>query len=412
MTNIKHNRDLDIVVFGATGFTGTLVTEYLLRQYGIGQDVRWAIAGRSASKLAEVKAQLGDSAADLEAIVADSSDESALASLAARTRVVLTTVGPYALYGSKLVAACANAGTDYCDLAGEVQWIRKMIDTYQERACETGARIVHCCGFDSVPMDMGVWFLQDAAQQTHGAFCKKISLYVKATKGSASGGTLASMINIIEEAKADRNIARLMANPYALNPEGQREGPDGGDQKEALYDDTVDSWTAPFVMAAINTRVVRRSHALAGFPYGEDFQYRESVLTGKGINGRTKATLMTLGLGALVVGISFAPARKLLQQFFLPKPGEGPDRELQREGFFNLMQIGVLPDGTVMRTRITGDQDPGYGSTSKMLSEAAVCLAKDELETKGGVLTPATALGGHYLTRLRDNAGLTFELVD
>jgi short subunit dehydrogenase-like uncharacterized protein len=261
-------------------------------------------------------------------------------------------------------------------------------------------------------MDMGVWFLQDAAQQTHGAFCKKISLYVKATKGSASGGTLASMINIIEEAKADRNIARLMANPYALNPEGQREGPDGGDQKEALYDDTVDSWTAPFVMAAINTRVVRRSHALAGFPYGEDFQYRESVLAGKGVNGRTKATLMTLGLGALVVGISFAPTRKLLQQFFLPKPGEGPDRELQREGFFNLMQIGVLPDGTVMRTRITGDQDPGYGSTSKMLSEAAVCLAKDELESKGGVLTPATALGGHYLTRLRDNAGLTFELVD
>jgi short subunit dehydrogenase-like uncharacterized protein len=411
VTNIENTRDLDIVVYGATGFTGTLVTEYLLRQYGIGKDVRWAIAGRSASKLADIKKHLGDSAVDLEAIVADSSDESALASLAARTRVVLTTVGPYALYGSKLVAACVNAGTDYCDLAGEVQWIRKMIDTYHERACETGARIVHCCGFDSVPMDMGVWFLQDAAHQNHGAYCKKISLYVKATKGAASGGTLASMINIIEEAKADRNIARMMANPYALNPEGQREGPDGSDQKKAIYDDAVNSWTAPFVMAGVNTRVVRRSHALAGFPYGKDFQYRESLVTGKGIGGRTKATLVTLGLGALVVGIAFAPTRKLLQRFLLPQPGEGPDRELQREGFFNLMQIGELPDGTVMRTRITGDQDPGYGSTSKMLSEAAVCLAKDELEVEGGLWTPATALGGKYLARLRENAGLTFELV-
>ena len=412
MTDIERNRDLDIVVYGATGFTGTLVAEYLLRQYGVGKDVRWAIAGRSASKLADVKKNLGESAADIEVIVADSSDKDALASLAKRTRVVLTTVGPYAIYGSTLVAACVEAGTDYCDLAGETQWIRKMIDTYHEPARETGARIVHCCGFDSVPMDMGVWFLQDAARKNHGAYCKKISLYVKATKGTASGGTLASMINIIEEAKADRNIARLMANPYALNPESQREGPDGRDQKNVIYDDDADSWTAPFVMAGINTRVVRRSHALAGFPYGQDFQYHESTLTGKGSGGWMKGTLMTLGLGALVAGISLGPTRKLLQRFVLPKPGEGPDRELQHSGFFNLMQIGVLPDGTNIRTRITGDQDPGYGSTSKMLSEAAVCLAKDELDAEGGCMTPATALGGKYLARLRENAGLTFEVVD
>lgn len=412
MTDIEHNRDLDIIVYGATGFTGTLVAEYLLRQYGVGKDVRWAIAGRSASKLADVKKQLGESAADIETIVADSADKDALGSLAARTRVVLTTVGPYAIYGSTLVAACVEAGTDYCDLAGETQWIRKMIDTYHERARETGARIVHCCGFDSVPMDMGVWFLQDAARKNHGTYCKKISLYVKATKGTASGGTLASMINIIEEAKADRNVARLMANPYALNPEGQREGPDGSDQKKVIHDDDTESWTAPFVMAGINTRVVRRSHALAGFPYGEDFRYRECTLTGKGIGGWMKGTLMTLGLGGLVLGISLGPTRKLLQRFVLPKPGEGPDRDLQQSGFFNLMQVGVLPDGTVMRTRITGDQDPGYGSTSKMLSEAAVCLAKDELDAKGGCLTPATALGGKYLDRLREHAGLTFEVVD
>ena len=412
MTDIEQDRNLDIVVYGATGFTGTLVAEYLLRQYGVGKDVRWAIAGRSASKLGDVKKQLGESAADLETIVADSSDKDALASLAARTRVVMTTVGPYAIYGSALVAACVEAGTDYCDLAGEVQWIRKMIDTYHERARKTGARIVHCCGFDSVPMDMGVWFLQETAHKNHGAYCSKISLYVKAAKGTASGGTLASMINIIEEAKADRNIARLMAHPYALNPASHREGPDGSDQKKVIFDNDADSWTAPFVMAAVNTRVVRRSHALAGFPYGQDFRYRECTLTGKGIGGWMKGMLMTLGLGALVVGISLGPTRKLLQRFVLPKPGEGPDRELQHSGFFNLMQIGVLPDGTVMRTRITGDQDPGYGSTSKMLSEAAVCLAKDDLEAKGGCLTPATALGGKYLARLRKDAGLTFEVVD
>ena len=412
MTDMERNGDLDIVVYGATGFTGTLVAEYLLRQYGVGKDIKWAIAGRSASKLADLKEQLGENAVGLETIVADSSDAEALASIAKRTRVVLTTVGPYAIYGSTLVAACVEAGTDYCDLAGETQWIRKMIDTYHERARETGARIVHCCGFDSVPMDMGVWFLQEAARNSHGAYCKKISLYVKAAKGTASGGTLASMINIIEEAKADREVARLMANPYALNPEGQREGPDGSDQKKVIYDDDADSWTAPFVMAGINTRVVRRSHALAGLPYGQDFRYRESTLTGKGIGGWMKGTLMTLGLGALVLGISLGPTRKLLQRFVLPKPGEGPNRELQRSGFFNLMQIGILPDGTTMRTRITGDQDPGYGSTSKMLSEAAVCLAKDALDAQGGCLTPAAALGGKYLARLQENAGLTFEVVD
>ena len=412
MKNGMDDRQFDVVVYGATGFTGTLVAEYLLRQYGIHGDLKWGIAGRSASKLESVKASLGDNAADLEIIVADSGDESALAALASRARVVITTVGPYALYGSNLVAACVEAGTDYCDLAGEVQWIRKMIDTHHVRAKETGARIVHCCGFDSIPMDMGVWFLQDSVKQSRGHYCDDIALYVKATKGTASGGTIASMMNIIEEVKQDRSIARMMANPYALNPEGEREGPDIRDQQKVIHDEDAACWTAPFVMAGVNTRVVRRSHALAGYPYGRDFRYREAVLTGKGIGGWLKGTLMTLGLGALVVGISFGPTRKLLKKFVLPKPGEGPNRELQQTGFFNLMQIGKLPDGTVLRTRITGDQDPGYGSTSKMLAEAAVCLAKDELDARGGVLTPASAMGGRLLARLRDNAGLTFDIVD
>lgn len=412
MSNQQADRTFDVIVFGATGFTGTLVAEYLLRQYGIGRELRWAIAGRSADKLGAVKHGLGSDAAELETIVADSDDMAALAKLASRTRVILTTVGPYALYGSKLVAACVEAGTHYCDLAGEVQWIRRMVDRHHSRAQETGARIVHCCGFDSIPMDMGVFFLQQEARDRHGDFCTRVALYVKATKGSASGGTLASMMNIVEEARQDRSIRRLLADPYALNPEGEREGPDERDQQNVVHDADAGCWTAPFVMAGVNTRVVRRSHALAGYPYGTEFRYREAVLTGTGIGGWFKGNLLTLGLGALVIGVSLSPTRWLLRKFILPKPGEGPSRELQQSGFFNLMQIGTLPDGTTLRTRITGDQDPGYGSTSKMLAESAVCLAWDELESGGGVLTPATAMGNALLARLRDNAGLTFDVVD
>ena len=405
-------REFDLIVFGATGFTGSLVAEYLLERYGHRDDLRWAIAGRSQEKLDVLKAELGKDAATLETIVVDSSDGPALAEMARRTRVVITTVGPYALYGSALVAACVEAGTDYCDLAGEVQWIRQMIDRHHARAEETGARIVHCCGFDSIPMDMGVYFLQQEAKRRHGAFCASIALFVKATRGSASGGTLASMINIIREARKDRNVARILANPYALNPDGQREGPDGRDQQKVAYDDDAGCWTAPFVMAGVNTRVVRRSHALAGYPYGKEFRYREAVITGKGPGGWLKGSGMTLALGGLVIGISLSPTRRLLQKFFLPSPGEGPGPEAREAGFFNLMQVGKLPDGTAMRTRITGDRDPGYGSTSKMLAESAVCLAKDELPSRGGVLTPATAMGDALLRRLRDNAGLTFDVID
>ena len=408
----QGDREFDVIVQGATGFTGTLVAEYLLRQYGTDGDLRWALAGRNEEKLREVRESLGSAASDVDLIVADSFDKTALQSLCERTRVVLTTVGPYALYGSDLVEACVNSGTHYCDLAGEVQWIRKMIDMHHDRAKQTGAKIVNCCGFDSVPMDIGVWFLQRAAHEKYGSYCKSISMLVKATKGTASGGTLASMMNLIKESREDRNIARTLIHPYSLNPEGEREGPDKRDQQRVIYREDAKAWTAPFVMAGVNTKVVRRSHALAGYPYGKDFRYDESVLSGRGFSGWLKGTVMTLGLGAIVFLASFTPTRNLLQRFVLSKPGEGPDRELQKEGFFNLMQIGVLADGTEVRARITGDQDPGYGSTSKMLSECAVCLAKDELEDFGGVLTPAVAMGAPLIDRLRKNAGLTFDLRD
>ena len=412
MSKSATARDFDVIVWGATGFTGTLVAEYLLRQYGVNGNLRWAIAGRSEEKLESLRDSLGKNAAKLEAIVADSFDQKSLHDLARRTHVVLTTVGPYALYGSALVEACVEEGTHYCDLAGEVQWIRKMIDQHHQRAQKTGARIVHCCGFDSVPMDIGVWFLQEEAYKAFGQYCKSITMLVKATKGTASGGTVASLINLIEESRNDREVARILVDPYSLNPEGERDGPDERDQQGMLYNADARSWTAPFVMAAINTKVVRRSHALLGYPYGKAFRYQEAVMTGNGPAGWAKGAAMTAALGGLVVGASFSPSRKLLQRFVLPEPGEGPDRNMQKKGFFNLMQIGVLPDGTVLRSKITGDQDPGYGSTSKMLSECAVCLAKDDLEVGGGVWTPASAMAKPLLERLRKNAGLTFELRD
>ncbi|MCH8944407.1 MAG: saccharopine dehydrogenase NADP-binding domain-containing protein [Proteobacteria bacterium] len=405
-----NDREFDVVVQGATGFTGRLVAEYMVRQYDVGGSLRWALAGRSKEKLETVRDSLGPEAAGLELILADSFDHEALAALASRTKVVLTTVGPYALYGSNLVAACVEAGTHYCDLAGEVHWIRKMIDRHQARAQQTGARIVHCCGFDSVPMDIGVWFLQEAAREKYGAYCKSITMFVKATKGAASGGTIASMLNLISESRRDRSVARTLADPYGLNPDGERQGPDQRDQQKVLYRDDINSWTAPFIMAGVNTKVVRRSHALAGFPYGRDFRYAEAVMTGDGFTGWLKGWLMTLALGGLVLGASYQPTRKLLQKFVLPKPGEGPDRELQQNGFFNLMQIGVLPDETVLWGRITGDQDPGYGSTSKMLSECAVCLAQDDLDAGGGIWTPAAVMAKPLSERLQRNAGITFAL--
>ena len=405
-------REFDIVVLGATGFTGALVAEYLLERYGSNGPLRWAIAGRSAPKLDALVSKLGAPASELKTMLADSFDDESLQRLARRSRVVLTTVGPYARYGSALVAACARNGTHYCDLAGEVQWVRRMIDSHQEPAAKSGARIVHCCGFDSVPMDIGAWYFQREAKRRYGAYCESIVLLVKAMQGAASGGTLASMLNVIREARSDRDVARVLASPYCLNPEGQRQGPDGGDQRRVLFEPEARTWTAPFVMATVNTRVVRRTHALQGFAYGKDFRYREAVMTGKGAAGWIKATSITAGLNGFMLAASFATTRAALQRFVLPKPGEGPGREAREAGFFNLVQFGRLPDGTIIRGRITGDKDPGYGSTSKMLAECAVCLAMDDLDVGGGSLTPAAAMAAPLLARLQSNAGLTFELID
>ena len=405
------NRDFDIVVWGATGFTGALVAEYLLAQYGIGGNLRWAIAGRSEEKLEKLRHALGSEATALPTIVADSFDEQKLSDMAAKTRVVITTVGPYAKYGSQLVASCVEQGTHYCDLAGEAQWIRRMIDTHHEAARASGSRIVHCCGFDSVPMDIGVHFLQREAKRLHGDYCASIAMNVKAMRGTFSGGTMASMMNLVREARADRDVARVLVHPYALNPDGERKGPDSVDQRGVRFDETAQTWTAPFIMAGINTKVVRRSHALQGFPYGKDFRYREAMMMGEGAPGWLRAAGVAGGLGGFMLTASIGPMRRLLEKYVLPKPGEGPSKDQRETGFFDLRQFGKLADGTVIRTKITGDRDPGYGSTSKMLAESGVCLAQDELASGGGVLTPAAAMGDALLSRLQENAGLTFEVL-
>jgi short subunit dehydrogenase-like uncharacterized protein len=407
-----QSREFDIIVVGATGFTGALVAEYLCERYGIGSELRWGAAARSEAKLAALRRSLGSAATSLPVIVADTLDAGAMRELAARTRVVLTTVGPYARYGSELVAACAENGTHYCDLAGEVQWIRRMIDAHDATARQNGARIVHCCGFDSIPMDIGAWFLQQEARQRYGAYCESILLLVKAMKGTASGGTMASIMNVMREARADREVARVLARPYSLNPPGEQRGPDRGDQRGIRYDPDADSWTAPFIMATVNTRVVRRSHALLGYPWGESFRYREAIRTGRGAAGWLRSAVITAGLTGLVGAASFGWSRGLLERYVLPKPGTGPDAEARKKGFFNLEQVGRLADGRQIRGKITGDRDPGYGSTSKMLAESAVCLALDELDSGAGVLTPAAAMAAPLLNRLRQNAGLGFEILD
>ena len=404
-------REFDLIVWGATGFTGQLVVEYLVDTYGVDGDLKWAIAGRNEDKLDAVRrAALPDALHDrLPMILADSADADTLAAMVARTRVLCSTVGPYAKYGTLLVEACVEAGTDYCDLTGEVQWMAQVIRQYQDAAQASGARIVHTCGFDSVPFDMGNWYLQQVMQERHGVYAQQVKGRVGRSKGAASGGTIASILNMMDEATRDPSIRKLVADPYVLYPPGLPPGQDGPDQRGAVFDEDFQRWTSPFIMAAINTRVVRRSNALLGFPWGEDFRYDEATLNKSGYEARRNSLAGGIGMVALVL----KPTRKLAQRF-LPKPGEGPDRGQREAGHYEVFFQGIDPNDRSKDTmvRVSGKLDPGYGSTSRMLGEAAVCLARDEIAVGGGFWTPAAALNGNYLERLQSKAGLSFEIVD
>ena len=398
----------EIIVYGATSFVGQILSRYLQENYGKDGDLKWAIAGRSASKLEAVKRDIA--APDLPMIVADASDRAALDGMVKQTKVIISTVGPYALYGDDVVAACVANGNDYCDLTGESQWMRKMIDAHQAEAEKTGARIVHNCGFDSIPSDMGLMYTQQQAKKTLGETCSKVSLRVKAMKGAASGGTVASLLNVVKEASKDAGLRKELQNPYSVAPEGMRSGPRQPDTNMTGYDKVANSWIAPFVMAAINTRVIQRSHALLGRPWGENFMYDEATLMGDGVKGRAAALGMTAGLGGFVAAAAVTPARTMLEKYVLPKPGEGPSPEAQEKGFFDLRLYGTTDSGKTIVTKVTGDKDPGYGSTAKMLGESGLCLARDvtRRSVKGGFWTPSTALGEKLLKRLEANAGLTF----
>ena len=386
-------RDFDVIVYGATGFTGRLVAEYLVQAYrGRG---RWAMAGRSEAKLAEVRDLIG-APADTPLVVADADDTASLTRMAARTTVVLTTVGPYQLYGSALVAACAAMGTAYVDLCGEPAWMRQMIDAHHDEARRTGARIVFSCGFDSIPFDLGVLTLQECARAKHGAPAPRVKGRVRKMKGGFSGGTAASLKATLAAAARDPSLLKLLTSPFALTP-----GFTGPHQPTGLipeYDGTVGAWVAPFVMAPINTKNVHRTNFLLGQAYGADFVYDEMMVAP--------------GLGDL--GKAAAEAIAKINPFAGdkgPKPGEGPSREERENGFYDLLFVGLMPDGTRIDAVVTGDKDPGYGSTSKMIAESALCLVEDVegAEAKGGgVWTPGALMGAKLRDRLQAKAGLTF----
>lgn len=402
------DREFDVIVWGATGFTGQLVVEYLVETYGVAGDLRWAIAGRNRGKLEAVRhtcvpASQRDA---LPIIVADSNDAASVADMVRRGRVMCTTVGPYAKYGTPLVAACVEAGTHYCDLTGEVQWMVRMISEYQQAAESSGARILHTCGFDSVPFDMGVWYAQQLMFERHGHYATQVKGRAGKAMGAFSGGTVASILNMLEEARENPAVMKDAANPYALYPAGVAPGRDGPDQRGPVYDPDFGQWTSPFIMAAINTRVVRRSNALLGFPWGEDFRYDEATLNAS----RGKAILASAAGGLGMVSLALGPTRKILKRF-LPEPGEGPSREQREAGFYEVFFLAIDPSdrGKDVAIKVSGDLDPGYGSTSRMLGEAAACLALDDLPVGGGIWTPAAAMGGKYLDRLTQRAGLRFE---
>ncbi|PTL98766.1 MAG: saccharopine dehydrogenase [Candidatus Arcticimaribacter sp.] len=401
---MNPTKEFDIIVWGASGFTGRLVAAYLFKQYGTQGDLKWAMAGRNQEKLTAVRAEVADSSVPI--VVADSNDEASLKAMILRTKVVCTTVGPYVIYGSKLVAACITYGAHYCDLAGEVQWMRQMIDKHHEEAQANGVKIVHTCGFDSIPSDMGVYFTQKEALAQKGQRAKRIRMRVAGMRGGLSGGTYASLSKVLEEAMQDKEIYKVLVNPYGLNPTDKQEGGDHPDLQKVIFDPTSKSWIGPFIMAGINTKVVRRSNALSGYAYGNDFRYDEATMSGKGFKGRMKGIMSALPL-ILMTAKQGSILKRVANRMF-PKPGEGPTKDQRENGFYSLRFYATLEDGSTALGKVTGDKDPGYGSTSKMLGEAAVCLAKDSLPEISGILTPSTAMGDALLDRLEKHAGLTF----
>jgi short subunit dehydrogenase-like uncharacterized protein len=389
---MKSSKAFDIVVYGATGFTGQLVAEYLASRYKNDGGLKWAMAGRSLDKLASVRDAVG-APADTPLISADASDTASLNAMIAQTKSVVTTVGPYQLYGADLIAACAASGTDYLDLCGEPVWMRQMIDAHHATAQRSGARILFSCGYDSLPFELGVFSCQENAKQTFGAPVSRVKGRIRAMKGTFSGGTAASMRATFNAAAKDLNLVAMLRDPFVLTPGFQ--GPRQPPGNKPVFDEDLKSWTTPFPMASINTRNVHRSNMLMGFPYGRDFVYDEMELTGPGDEGEARARLMMA-------------ANNKLSGTDVPKPGEGPSKEERESGLYDLLFVGLTQDGRQVRVCVKGDRDPGYGSTSKMISECAICLLRDTPGVPAGFWTPGAAMQHGLIKRLVDHAGLTF----
>ncbi len=384
------NKKLDVVVFGATGFTGQLIARYLHRQYS---GLNWGMAGRNLEKLQEVRSALGiDESIPL--LLADATDSGSMAELAAHTKVMIAAAGPYQLYGEPLLSACVHAGCDYVDLCGEPTWMRQMIEQYSDAAKASGANIVHSCGFDSVPSDLGVWQLQQLAQKTFGAPFNRVKARVEAMQGGPSGGTIASFMVSAQSASQDPKIGALMIDPFALTPGARGVKQPSGNK--VLFDEALNSWVAPFVMAVINTKNVHRTNALLGNPYGQEFQYDEMVATGSGEQGEQAAKNMAKGNGLTGKGS-------------IPKPGEGPSPEEQEAGHFTIAFHGVSEQGN-LSVRISGDKDPGYGCTSMMIAESALCLLEQSQHLGGGFWTPAAAMAQPLIDRLSNAEVLHFSV--
>jgi len=389
---MRSSSKFDVVVYGASGFTGQLVAEYLAARYRGDRQLKWAMAGRSLDKLKSVRDAVGASA-DTPLIAADSGDVAALKGMVDQTQSVITTVGPYQLYGNDLLAACAASGTDYIDLCGEPVWMRQMIDRFEAAAKASGARIVFSCGFDSVPFELGAFFVQEEAKRVFGAPARRVKGRVRDMRGTLSGGTAASGRATFEAVAKDLSLVAILNDPFALTP-----GFSGAKQPKGnkpVYEEDLRSWTAPFMMALINTRNVHRSNMLMGFPYGKDFVYDEMVLTGAGEKGEANAKKVMAANNEKT-----GPNAR--------KPGEGPSKEERENGRYDLLYIAVASDGREVRASVKGDRDPGYGSTSKMISECAICLLRDTPDVPAGFWTPGAAMQHKLIKRLVDHAGLTF----
>jgi len=389
---MSQNRKFGVVVYGATGYTGRLVCEYLNNQYGVNGDVKWAMAGRSENKLVQVRDEMGIPS-DVPFVIADAENPESVKQMVNSTQVVLTTVGPYQKYGSDLVRECSETGTDYVDLCGEPAWMHEMIAAHGETAKASGARIVFSCGFDSVPFDLGIYFLQKASIAKLGKPLSRVKGRVRAMKGTFSGGTLESFRLTMKAAAKNPDLIKVLTNPFSLTESFT--GPEQPSGMAPIFDTDLNSWSAPFVMATINTKNIHRSNYLLAHEYGDDFVYDEMMLTGPGEKGESMAKM---------VAADKSMANDPMQ------PGEGPSKESRETGFYDVLFAGSNNEGDVLMASVKGDKDPGYGSTCKMISESAVCLLKNLDAASGGIWTPASAMGSLLIDRLQENAGLTFQL--